>query len=59
MSNTILAPVSRAIFIALRCAAAVVGVEKCVPVTTIARARRKNAGSTSLSSSAMSAQSVR
>ena len=59
MSNATLRPWAFAMRIALRCAASLFGREKCVPVTTTARAEAMNASSMSSSDSAMSAQSVR
>ncbi len=56
MSKTTFRPASRAIRIAFRWAASVLGREKCVPVTTIALAERIRPASTSSSVIAMSAQ---
>ena len=56
MSKATFRPAARAIRIAFLCAAAGPGLEKCVPVTTIAPAERMKLSSMSASESAMSAQ---
>ncbi len=59
MSKTTLPPAALMARIAFCWAAALFGLEKCVPVTTTARADAMKASSTSSSDSAMSAQSER
>ncbi len=59
MSKATSAPLALAMRIAFFCAASLLARLKWVPVTTMARAERIRFSSMSLSSSAMSAQSVR